>query len=239
MVSPIDPVVCETTGRLLTEWFEFPEYDDKQLWDEALKAHGLTEKPRVPVSESGSAAWHMQAQVNAFVSRRKQVKFSNNMSKNEVQARLNEATKMVNPDNYKFLNDDVRERTGLEINPLWMMECLVRSGVLSAKEQMAGLRDLAQYTHSKAATVQHNTNTELSSEDWLLELAKEEYKVIDSEKPMRQPLTPAERGSGKNYESNMKKKAARSQDIQDYANSRLAALEAELDADFEDLGDGE
>jgi hypothetical protein len=37
----------------------------------------------------------------------------------------------------------------------------------------------------------------------------------------------------------MKKKAARSQDIQDYANSRLAALEAELDADFEDLGDND
>lgn len=239
MASPIEPEVCTTTGRLLTEWFEFPEYTDEQILAMACAEYGYTPENR-PMSKGigppRDELDEIARKINAFVSARKRTKWKHNMNMQEVQARMNEATKMVNPDNFKFLPDEVRERTGLEINPLWMMETLVRSGVLSPKEQIAALKDLATYTHSKAPTVNHNTNTEMKPEDWLLELSKEEYKVLEVGKELKQPMTPIERGAGKRSAKRDRDRFHETQALNDFGSARLSALEAMFD-DVEDTED--
>lgn len=101
---------------------------------------------------------------------------------------------MVNPENQKMLPPDVQERTGLEMNPLWMIETLVRGGVLSAKDQVSALKTLAEYTYSKAPTVSHNANVEVSAEDWLQKLAEEEYPEVQIEQRKTAP-----HGKGKRY----------------------------------------
>lgn len=228
MATPIQPEVCMTTGRLLTEWFEFPEYTDEQLFRMACDHHDVDYDtrpklaPKKPFDENSLIA----NKITSFVSARKRTKWVHGMTQQEVQARMNEATKMVNPDNFKFLPDDVRERTGLEINPLWMMETLVRSGLLTPKEQVAALRDLAQYTHSKAATISHNTHSEVKPEDWLLELAKEEYRVVEEGIELRQPMTPVERGSSKRFESKTLKRTHEVKALQDFGSGQLAEYEA-------------
>jgi hypothetical protein len=234
MASPIEPEVCMTTGRLLTEWFEFPEYTDEQLYALACETNGVTPET-APTRKPGpieNDQDYLAAKITAFVSARKRTRWRNNMNMQEVQARMNEATKMVNPDNFKFLPDEVRDRTGLEINPLWMMECLIRSGVLSPKEQVAALKDLATYTHSKAPSINHTTHTEMKPEDWLLELAKEEYKVLEVGKELTQPMTPIERGAGRVAAKRDKQRYEETQALNDFGSARLAALEAEFE-DFD------
>lgn len=227
-MTPIEPTECKTTGRLLTEWFEFPEYSEEQLREESLKRLGLTERPPVDlIHNPDHPLADLARKVDAFVIARKRTKWKHNMSQQEVQARMNEATKMIDPSNYKFLPDSTRERTGLEMNPLWMLECLIRSGVLSPKEQVQALTQLAAYTHSKAASISHTTNTELTAEDWLMTLAKEEYKVIDEVKPDFQPKQRVEQGAGKEYQTNMKRKIGNTvavQEIQDAQYEELSAL---------------
>lgn len=235
MATPIEPEICKRTGRLLTEWFEYPEYTDQDLRDQAYEKLEIDPKQIEGVNPFvSSEEAHLKKKVLAFVSARKRTVWPNSMTKQEVHHRLNEATKMVNPDNYKFLPDDVRERTGLEINPLWMMECLVRSGTLGPKEQMQGLKELAAYTHSKAPNISHTTSTQLKPEDWLLELAKEEYTVIGSEElPMKQPRQPVERGASPKFEKRTKKK---NEETVNLIERNDAALGEMMDADFDDLG---
>lgn len=93
---------------------------------------------------------------------------------------------MVSADNVKFLPPDVQDRTGLELNPLWMMEVLVRGGVLNAKDQVTALKTLADYTHSKAPSINHTAVATQSAEEWLKALAKEEYPEVTIEE--RKPL---------------------------------------------------
>lgn len=231
MASAQEPFICETTGRLLTEWFEHPEYTDEQLEQQALDHYGVTEKPRCRPDEISDQATLMR-QINGFVAGRKRRRFPNNMNAQEVQARLNEASKMVSPDNFKFLPDEVRERTGLEVNPLWLMECIIRSGLLSAKEQLAGLKELAAYTHSKAPSINHNTNTEMSPEDWLVELAKDEYKVIGTDIELKERLQPVEAGMGKKFAKIKAKKIEAVQSYESFGNAKLAELEAIMDAEL-------
>lgn len=233
MASAIEPEMCVTTGRLLTEWFEYPEYTDEQIEKEALEHFGLEEKPVTRPNDTTEKG-DLMRRFNAFVAARKRRKWRNYMKKDEIAYRMNEATKMVDPTNFKFLPDDVRERTGLEINPLWMMECLVRSGILSPKEQIQALKELAQYTHSKAPSINHNTTTHLKPEDWLLELAKEEYKVLGEDIPMRQPMQPVERGSHKWHESKLKKRVEEFDALADYSSEQLKELEAIVDAEWEE-----
>lgn len=230
MTTPIEPEVCVTTGRLLTEWFEFPEYDDEQLLDMALLKYNATRadyNPNMWDETLSPETRELARRVHGFISARKRTRWVHNMTQQEVQARMNEASKMVAPDNFKFLPQEVSERTGLSLNPLWMMECLIRSGVLQPKEMMAGLRDLAQYTHSKAPTVNHNTNTEMKPEDWLFELAKDEYKTIDVVAPEKlQPREVAEVGSSVKFENERRKKIQEAQVLHDYSQSALAEFEA-------------
>lgn len=233
MTSPITPEVCETTGRLLTEWFEFPEFTDEQLRRKAHEEYGVDpENPpkHVPIGQERDEESMLSQKIAAFIRKRKSTKWRGGMSKQEVQHRLNEATKMINPDNFKFLPEDVRERTGLELNPLWMMEALVRSGTLTPKEQVQALKELAGYTHSKAPSISHSTTTQMKPEDWLLELAKEEYTVIEPEKV--QPKTPVEKGFGKNFERTTRKKQQVTEALTTYTASELEALEAEVE-DFD------
>lgn len=234
MATPIDPEMCTTTGRLLTEWFEYPEYTDEQLEQMACANYGIAieDRPRGnPMTMSPETA-DLQRKINAFIAGKRRRAWRNGMSQQEVQYRMNEATKMVDPTNYKFLPDETRERTGLEINPLWMIECLVRSGVLAPKEQVAALKELAQYTHSKAATISHSTTTQLSPEDWLIELAKEEYQVLGKDIPMKQPYQPIEKGMGATYENRITKRIKETNALIDYNKSEMEDLEAIIDAEW-------
>lgn len=238
MTSPIEPEMCVKTGRLLTEWFEYPEWTDDQLKDMACEHYGITreewpEGHAVRVQETDPDKADLIRKLNAFVAARRRRKWPNGMTGQEVQYRLNEATKMVDPTNFKFLPDDVRERTGLEINPLWMMECLVRAGVLSAKEQVAALKELAQYTHSKAPSINHNTNVSMKPEDWLMELAKDEYQVLGVDIPMPQPMQPIERGMHREHERKKVRKEAEQTALLQFGQKELEALEAEFE-DWED-----
>lgn len=235
MASPITPEVCARTGRLMTEWFEYPEYDDEDLRKLAYKEYGLTE-------EEGDAQYYFKVghadelseKLHKFVVARKSRKWKNNMSKQEVAMRMNEASKMVDPSNYKFLDNDVRERTGLETNPLWMMECLVRSGLLSPKEQIAALKTLAEYTHSKSPSINHNTTTHMNPEDWLVELAKGEYQVLGVHKPLPAPRQPIELGSGAQAVRNFEVKSVEIAEVVNRGSKELDAMMADFDDWTED-----
>lgn len=230
-MTPTEPEMCLETGRLLTEWFEYPEVPDDKLEAMAMKALGIDHNPRAATFGNFTAEERdITRRINQFIMARKSRKWRNGMTQQEVHWRMNEATKMVSPDNYKFLADDVRERTGLELNPLWMMECLVRSGVLSPKEQVAALTNLASYTHSKAATLSHNVTTTMKPEDWLLELAKEEYQQIE----YVQPMQPRERGMGERFVKNRAQKEDQHVAVVNYKEAELAALKAELEGELED-----
>lgn len=233
MTTPIDPEMCLRTGRLLTEWFEYPQYTPEDEVRVACEQVGVEpEDVKSPFDPSNTFEEQTIARkVNGLLASRRQRSWRNNMTQQEVAMRMNEATKMVDPSNYKFLPDDVRERTGLEVNPLWMMECLVRAGVLSPKEQVSALKELAQYTHSKAPNISHSTTTTMKPEDWLLELAKEEYQEIEIE----QPLQPVERGSGKRYEERKSQRVQEVQSIASFGDQELAEMEKLIGEDFEDI----
>ena len=203
MASPQAPKICETTGRVLTEWFELEERSDADIERLVLEEMGLDEAPTTQGFPIGAMPPEVARIYNEFQGRTSAYKrraWKNGMSQQEVAQRMNEATKMINPDNFKFLPEDVRKRTGLEVNPLWAMECLYRSGLLPPKEQITLLTQLASYTHSKAPSLSHNTNVNLKPEDWLLEISKEEYQTVD-EAQVIQPLQRRENGSGGEYET--------------------------------------
>lgn len=231
-MTPIDPEMCVNTGRLLTEWFEYPEHTDEDLERLACEAYGVDPKdrPRGNPTQMPPDEANLMRKINAFITKRKNRKWRHGMSQQEVQVRMNEATKMVSPDNFKFLDDGTRERTGLEVNPLWMMECLVRSGLLTPKEQVAALKELAQYTHSKAPNISHNTTTHLKPEDWLLELAKEEYQEIE----IAQPKQPVEKGAGEGYEKRMAKRTQEVQALINYSEAEMAELIELVDEEWEE-----
>ena len=185
MLDPFGPEVCKRTGRLLTEWFETDEPDAEIERERARVALGLPEgwKPQSKVlfKIEDPEEREITAKFYALSTRRARLGYKYFMSRHEIAHRLNEASKIVSPENQKFLPPDVQERTGLELNPLWQLELLVRSGTLTPKEQVAALKELAQYTHSKAPSLNQNTNINLRPEDFLLELAKEEYAEVVGE----------------------------------------------------------
>jgi hypothetical protein len=226
MASPITPEVCPKTGRLMTEWYEYAELTEEQLDQKVLDELGLTEVPQGDPASILLMPPEFQEIWRAFHTRRsgfKRRKFVNNMSNVEVAARMNEATKIINPDNFKFLPQDVRERTGLEINPLWQMEVMVRAGILGAKDQLSALTTLAAYTHSKAATLSQNTNINLKPEDWLEEIAKDEYETVDDAEII-QPKQRREKGAGVAYERVRARKDEGRQALIEYQAKELNKL---------------
>lgn len=226
MASPIDPTACKNTGRLLTEWFEYPEFTDEEIKALARAKSGFNPDNKTPLVDMTPEEAEAFRKYTSFINSHKSKKWVNNMSQQEVAARMNEATKMIDPSNFKFLDDATRERTGLELNPLWMLECMVRSGILGPKEQIAALKELAQYTHSKAPNINHNTNI-TASEDWLLELSKADYKVVD-ENHSFQPKQPREAGMGRHYEKRKTERVALMNRAQDLINSEAEAMTEEL-----------
>ena len=238
MTSPIDPEMCVTTGRLMTEWFEHPEYTDDQLRAQAAEKQGIKVEdiPQGCFMNLPPEQADLQRKINAYVAGKKRRKWRGAMSQQEVAYRMNEATKMVSPDNYKFLPDDVRERTGLEVNPLWQMECLVRSGILSPKEQIQALTQLAGFTHSKAPNISHTTTTQMKPEDWLLELAKEEYDVLGVDVPIQQPYQPVERGAHKRSDKRRARRTAETIALAEFGAEDIGDLDDE-DFEIEELRD--
>lgn len=99
------------------------------------------------------------------------------MTKQEMQVRLDEASKMINPENMKFLPPDMQQRTGLEMNPLWMLECMVRSGALASSpgQMVNALKTLADYTYSKAPSLNQSLIAHASAESLLDQLAEEYF----------------------------------------------------------------
>lgn len=244
MKTPIDPKRCKRTGRLLTEWFEYPDVDDELLWEMAYEEFGVTPDDvdmNRPMLEWGE----LERKMMTFVSSRKRRRWGvKGMTLQEVQFRLNEASKFVSPDNYKFLDEETSERTGLEINPLWQMEVLVRSGVLSPKEQVAALKELAAYTHSKAPNINKNMNVNGSPEEWLEALAQEEYKTLDEAGVMPDPVVRAERGYGKGADNSQHtQRVQETARLVNYNEKRLEDFMAEVDqiedADFEEIMRGD
>lgn len=229
MPVELDAEVCQTTGRILTEWFEHPELTDEEIEHRAFEKAGVDGWPDLEGKgmNSGTEAAYLTRKINGFIQSRKRRKWRNGMTKQEVQWRMNEATKMVSPDNFKFLPESIRERTGLEVNPLWMMECLVRSGLLSPKEQITALTNLATYTHSKAPTVNQNANINMTPEEWLLELAKEEYKEVEVKDHDIMQLR--EKGAGLEYETRRKSRAEVQNNILIHQVTKLSEMEKDLE----------
>lgn len=242
-MNPLDVTTCENTGRILTEWFEYPEYTEEEEYAQACEHVGKTpEEVKAFFATMGPAHLHEQPEwqrkLSAFLQSRRRRQWRNNMTQQEVAVRMNEATKLISPDNMKMLDEEAQKRTGLEINPLWMMECLVRSGVLNAKEQITALKELAQYTHSKAPTLNQNTNLNVKPEDWLLELAKEEYKVIDETGNMPTKVESNPKGTGNTFARDMAIKRASGANMILHAESELKDIEAEwgdLSAEFKEI----
>ncbi len=229
MVTPIDPQMCLQTGRILTEWFENAEYTDEELKLQAMEKYDIKEAP----TGVGFGANHnpsRQAQLDhnrmtSFVTSKRRSKWSGSMSKQEVAHRMNQATKIISPDNAKFLDPETSARTGLELNPLWQMEVIVRSGVLGPKDQIAALKELAGFTHSKAPTLNKNENTNAAPEDWLLELARDQYQTIT-------PLVATQRrekGSGPTSERKRLKAIAEVNALSEYVSSELKEIEDGFD----------
>lgn len=159
----------------LTEWFEQPEQElsrEEYAYHKACRKMGVDRKPK---DKEQAAVFH---QLYMAAISEKWITY-NGMDKAELAVRLNEASKMVEPENQKFLPQDVQERTGLEMNPLWMMECMVRSGALRPQQQVAALKTLAEYTHSKTPSFSAHASAELSAEEWLKALAADQYEVVD------------------------------------------------------------
>ena len=234
-VTPIDPQQCVNTHRIMTEWFEYPEYTPEQALQLAKERLGVPdyEYKMQDISTLTKSELQLQAAIMTESTRYKKRKWVNNMTQQEVAMRMNEASKMVSPTNAKFLDEVTQQRTGLELNPLWQMEALYRSGILNAKDQLSALKELATYTHSKAPSINHNTNTQASPEDWLLELAKDEYSVIEA----KEARVVQERGSGVLFDKRRLKRAQNVQSLSNFASSEMSSLEAEVDAEWVEWDD--
>lgn len=174
-------VKCDRTGRIMTEWFEAPHLTDEDIKQMALDAAGLSEpihKMRFDMTDEEKEQF---TAYNKVLASKRNTKFKGGMSKQEVQVRMNEASKLIDPNlNPKFLDKATQDKFGLELNPMWQMEALARSGRLSAKDELAAWAKLAEYTHSKAATITE-TNTKFTLEDYLNKSVDEQREAIEAE----------------------------------------------------------
>lgn len=159
--NPCKEPWVDATGRCITEWYERPVFD--------LEVEEKRKRTR--------RGWY------------EQVTETPAMRRAERQVALDAASKLVGSSAAdKLLPEEVRERTGLVVNPLWRLEVLAVSGVLGAKDYINVLKTLAEYAFSKAPS--KSINASLSAEDMLDMLRKEnrdgrvkeqEAYIIDSE----------------------------------------------------------
>lgn len=145
--------------------------------------------------------------------KRTRTKWKNGMTKQEIQARMSQASKLP-LENEKYLDEETAERTGLELNPLWWLEMKLRSGTLSDKEAITVAKILADHTHSKAPSISHSTNVSGSPEDFLkgiLESQKSEMKVIEHD-DVHHPRVPNGEGPSAELKASYKKRKKRERD---------------------------
>lgn len=172
--QPRSPTL-DRTGRLITEWFEKPAPEPKP--------------PKVHLEKSGAPGSITPELVQRWIEQGRPLggqgntKFKGGMTKQEIQVRLDEASKAAEEaaKNPKFLSPELQARTGLEMNPLWMLEVLVRSGSLNQGQMVNALKTLAEYTYSKAPSLNQSVNVTMKAEDYLLQLANEEMPVVQIE----------------------------------------------------------
>lgn len=212
-----EPRYDPKSDRTLTEWFESPDTPTKEeAVAEAIEALGLDGPPDRSTPE-GQEKW---LEIGHYCTKRRGIRYRDGMSKQEVAVRLNNAAKATTKQ--KYLPAEVQERTGLEMNPLWMLETLVRSGTLTPKEQIVALKELARYTHSAAPSISHSTNTQMTPEDWLKNLAEEEFKEIDA--PEDRAFSRAAPGQGRRYGSTQRRKERNLAEFEDYQQRELKAM---------------
>ena len=142
------------------------------------------------------------------------------MTQQEIQVRLNEASLMVSEANAKFLPSDTQARTGLELNPLWQMECLVRSGALSPDKQILALKTLAEYTHSKSPSL--NQTMVGKPEDFLMRLAEAEFPTVEVEQVHK-----AAPGQGKDHAKEVSRRERWAQEGRTRINGEWRVIEHE------------
>ena len=94
-MTPIDPEMCLKTGRLLTEWFEYPEYTDTQLRQQAMDHFGIDEDPKGNIFTMPPEQADLMRKIQGFVGGKKRRRWKHTMSDQEVHHRMNEATKMI------------------------------------------------------------------------------------------------------------------------------------------------
>jgi len=170
------PPQVDRTGRLITEWFEKPAPEPP--------------KPKPKFALAGAPGSITSELVHTWIAQGRpagglgKTKYKGGMTKQEMQVRLDEASKAAEEaaKNPKFLAPDLQARTGLEMNPLWMLEVLVRSGSLNQGQMVNALKTLAEYTYSKAPSLNQSVNVTMKAEDFLLQLAEEEMPTITVEK---------------------------------------------------------
>jgi hypothetical protein len=106
---------------------------------------------------------------------------------------------MTGPENAKFLPQEVQDRTGLELNPLWQIEVLVRSGTLAPQNQLSALKSLAEYTHSKSPSLSQQMTGK--PEDFLIQLAEQEFEQVKVSEVHKAPP-----GQGKRHASELRRR---------------------------------
>ena len=92
------------------------------------------------------------------------------------------------------------------------------------------------YTHSKAPNISHTTTTQMKPEDWLIELAKEEYKVVDHETPLQQPMQRVEAGMGKQHQKRLEKRIIEQENLLSFSADEMSQMEEMIDAEWEEDG---
>lgn len=238
-ISPIEPTICKNTGRLLTEWYEHPVLTEEDIKHLAAVTAGFEDGvPSKFFSDMTSEEKDKFKIYRGVINSKKSTKFKGGMSRQEVAHRMNEASKMIDPDNHKVLDKATQERTGLELNPLYGIELQIRSGTLSPKDMLTALKTLAEYTHSKAPTVATVNNTH-SWEAHVFDLAKEAgYEVIDVEENVR-----SEYGMGINYISTMENKVKLLEEAEVITENAYEDIANQLDGfelrDFDSDGEDE
>ena len=76
-----------------------------------------------------------------------------------------------------YLSEEKQKELGITVNPLYFMQKLFLSGALTAKEQVAILSKLTDFTHQK--TTQKSEVSVSRPEEFLERLAFQDEKVID------------------------------------------------------------
>jgi hypothetical protein len=183
---PRQPLV-DRTGREITEWFQKPAPEPP--------------KPKVKLERSAGPGKITPELTQKWIEQGRPLgglgntRFKGGMTKQEMQVRLDEASKAAEEaaKNPKFLAPELQARTGLEMNPLWMLEVLVRSGSLNQGQMVNALKTLAEYTYSKAPNLNQSVNVTMKAEDFLLQLAEEDFPTVDVQRVTRAP-----NGQGKN-----------------------------------------